>query len=347
MRADDEGNLQQRVMNKRLVKLWTKQEDIFLRQYYPTKGSRYSAERLGRTRASVLRRALGLGIDGRGNLPYRPFSPGEIIFLKTHYSSRGSEYVAEKLGRTPSAIRRKAQTLRVERKSTLLWHPEEIEYLRKWYTRKRPSHIARRFGRTTLAVCVRARMLGLCRHCVRSWTDAEERFLRENYRTMTYKQIAGRLGRTVGSVTGKLHVGLRLKKWSKHRWTATDKRRLARWYGRYPTRIVATKLGVTRDSTRRMAHYRRLTIPQPPPYTEREKAFLRKHYLSMTNGELARRLKRSVGSVELMGKKLGLTNSPRKRITGYAWLHRSQNRATFNKDDRRRSATRQITKEQT
>jgi hypothetical protein len=311
-------------MNKRQVKLWTRQEETFLRGYYPTKGSRYVAKALGRTRASVLRHALGLGIDGRGNLPYRPFSPREIIFLKTNYPSRGSEYVAEKLGRTPSAIRRKAQSMRVERKSALLWHPEEIKYLQRWYSKKRPSQIARRLDRTTLAVCVRARMLGLCRHHVRRWTDAEERFLRENYRTMTYKQIAGRLGRTVGSVTGKLHVGLRLKKRSNHHWTAADKQRLSRWYGRQPTRLIATKLGVTRESARRMAHYRGLTASLAPPYTEREKEFLRKNYVTIPNRELARRLNRSVGSIELMGKKLGLTGNPLKIATGYRSLARDK-----------------------
>ncbi|MGH9425792.1 MAG: hypothetical protein ACRD2L_05730 [Terriglobia bacterium] len=305
-------------MKKGSVKLWTRQEEAFLQQYYPLKGSSFVAEKLERTRASVLRHAFGLGIDGRRSLPYRPFSTREIISLKTYYPLHGSEYVAEKLGRTPSAIRRKAQALRVERKSTLLWHSEEIEYLRQWYNKKRPSHIARRLGRTTLAVCVRARMLGLCRHCVRTWTEAEEKFLRENYRTMRYRQIAERLGRTVGSVTGKLHVGLKLKKWSKHRWTAADKRRLAYWYGKHPTRLVAAKLGVTREAARRMAHYRGLTERLAPAYTEREKDFLREDFLTMSNRELAERLNRSVGSIELMGKKLGLTGNPLKVLSGYA-----------------------------
>lgn len=319
------------------MKRWTQNEEEFLRRNYSLKGSRYVASALGRTRASVLRHALSLGLDGTGNLPYRPFSPREVIFLKTHYPLKGSAYVAAKLGRSPKSIRLKARALRVERQSLLRWSPSEIEIVKRWYNKKRPSQIARRLGRTTSAVCVRARMLGLCRHRIRAWTDAEERFLRENFRTMRYKQIAERLGRTVGSVTGKLHVGLKLKKWSKHRWTAADKRKLAYWYRKLPTQLVAAKLDLkSREAVRRMAHFLKLTKPQPPPYSKRNKEFLRKHYLTMTNPELARRLNRSVGSIEAMAKKLGLTRNPLKTKIYHASLRRD-NAGKFRKQVNHRS----------
>ena len=94
-------------INKR--RSWTDEENLFLKKFYSTKGSKYVADELGRTRSSVSHQAARLGLSGTGYLPYRPSQ--EIIFIKKNYPLRGAEYVAEKLGRSPSSIYVKANNL--------------------------------------------------------------------------------------------------------------------------------------------------------------------------------------------------------------------------------------------
>ncbi|MDP2364383.1 MAG: hypothetical protein Q8M94_11530, partial [Ignavibacteria bacterium] len=149
-------------MRKNIKKryFWTDEENQFIKQYYSTKGCIYVASKLGKTRSSVYRRAAKLGLKVAVNVAPHAYSPQEIIFIKKYYPLNGSKYVAQKLGRSPSSIHRKAWLLRIERNSLLEWSTKEIEYLKKWYKKKRPSVIARRLKRSTGAVLTRARMLG-------------------------------------------------------------------------------------------------------------------------------------------------------------------------------------------
>jgi hypothetical protein len=295
------------------VRLWTDKESLFLRKYYPTKGSKYVADALGRTRSSIYTHARKLGLDGRGNLPYRPYSPQEIIFIKKYYPLEGSKYVAQKLGRTPSSIKDKARKLRVERKSLLQWSAEEIEYLKKWYKKKRPSEIARHLKRTTPAIVTRARMLGLFRHQVRTWNKDEELFLIKNFRKMTYKQIARHLNRTVGSIKGKVNVGLKMKKLKTRKWKPQEKRLLSRLYGKIPVAQLAARLDRTSDSVLQRARFQKRAAKGAPVYNEEEKEFIRENYLKMTNVQIGQKLNRPAIRIPKIAKLFGLTGNPEKK----------------------------------
>ncbi len=122
-------------------RFWNEEEINFLKKFYPTKGSKFVAEELKRTRAAVYLQARKLG--QKSKLLYNHhYTPQEIIFIKKYYPLKGSRYVALKLGRSQDSIRTKARSLRVERSSLLLWNEKEIAYLKKWYGKKHPSEIA-------------------------------------------------------------------------------------------------------------------------------------------------------------------------------------------------------------
>ncbi|MDP2364382.1 MAG: hypothetical protein Q8M94_11525 [Ignavibacteria bacterium] len=294
-------------------RLWTDKENLFLKKYYPIKGSKYVAKALKRTRNAVWRHASTLGVDGSANLPYHPYSPQEIIFIKKYYPLKGSKYVGKLLGRSPSSIKDKARKMRVERKSLLQWSKDEIEYLRRWYNKKRPSVIAHHLKRTTPAIVTRARMVGILRRQVRLWNIGEEVFLIRNFRKMTYKQIGKCLNRTESSVSHKAKAMLTMRKLKTRKWEPQEKRLLSRLYGKIPVAELAARLNRTPGSVLHRARLQKKTAKGAPVFSEKEKEFIRNNYLRMTNVQIGKKLNRPASSIPRVAKKFGLTGNPEKR----------------------------------
>jgi hypothetical protein len=302
-------------------RFWTEEEINFLKKFYPTKGSKFVANKLGRTPDSVKRKSTRIGLKVVVVLSHRAYSPQEIIFIKKNYPLKGCHYVSKMLGRNVTSIYKKARNLGLERNINLKWSDEEDEYLKKWYKKKRPSEIARRLKRSTSAVVVRARKLGLLKFFMRRWTNDEEHYLIKNFRKMTYKQIGKHLNRTQSSVEGKKH-SMKMIKVIERSWTPQEKRFLTRFYGKKPIAEIAKRLNRTHGSIVGRAKIQKLKKKGPPDYTEKEKNFIMKNYLNMTNRQIAgklskkiSRVKRTVSGISRMGMKLGLTGKlPKQRV---------------------------------
>jgi hypothetical protein len=294
-------------------KLWTDSENQFLKKYYPTKGSKYIADSLGRTRTAVTTHAGKIGISGTGYLPYHPYSPAEIIFIKKYYPLYGSKYVGQRLGRSQSSIKDKARRLRVERKKFIDWNEYEIKYLKKWYKKKRASQIARHLERTTPAVVTRARMLGLLIRVTRKWNNDEELFLIKNFYKMTYKQIGKHLSRTAGSVGSKANTMLTMRKIKTRKWETKEKRLLSRLYGKISVAELAARLNRTTHSVLHQASVQKKTAKGAPAYTSEEINFIRDNYLKMTNVEIAKKLNRSASRISKIASSFALTDNPEKK----------------------------------
>jgi hypothetical protein len=294
------------------LRLWTEKENLFLKKYYHTKGSKYIADALGRTRAAVRHHAVNLSVNVPGKLLRRPYTPQEIIYIKKNYPLKGSRYVAQKLRRTPNSISAKARSLRVERKSLLKWSKQEDEYLIKWYKKKRASKIAHRLGRTTKATIIRAVRLGLQKHETRRWTNEEELFLISNFRIMTYKQIGMHLNRSEQSVSRKIRNSFKMRKRKVRKWKPAEKRLLGRLYGKRSRAELAARFSRTPAAISSRAKVLKKTSKRPPLYTEKEKNFIRNNYLKMTNVQIAEKLKRKKESIQDIAFRLGLTGNPEK-----------------------------------
>jgi hypothetical protein len=294
-------------------KLWTDKENLFLKKYYPTKGSKYIAEELGRTRAAVITHAHKIGISGTGYLPYHQYSPAEIIFIKKYYPLYGSRYVGQKLGRSPSSIKDKARRLRVERRKFIDWNKYEIEYLKKWYKKKRPSKIARHLERSTPAIIARARKLGLLVRITRKWNIDEERFLIKNFRKMTYKEMGKQLGRTPRAVGAKANAMLTMRKINTRKWETKEKRLLGRLYGKISVTELAARLNRTTHSVLHQAKVQKKSAKGAPVYSAKEINFILDNYLKMTNVEISKKLKRPQTSIAKIAGVNGLSGNPDKR----------------------------------
>jgi Myb-like DNA-binding domain len=298
-------------MNKRVI--WTEEENAFLKKYYPAKGSKFVAEALGKTQAAVRGHAVNLSVKGAWNQPRRNYTADEIIFIKKNYPNKGSRYVGQKLGRTPSSIVTKARKLRIDRKSLLLWSKQDDEYIIKYYKKKPASIIANHLGRTTKAIIIRAIRLGIQKHETRKWTKEEELFLIANYRRMSYKQIGKHLNRSEQSVMRKLQNSFKLKKYNSRKWTAKEKRLLGRIYGKVPVIELAERLNRSIPAISARAKVQNKTSKRPPLFSDKEKQFIRKNYLKMTNGQIGKKLHRPAASIHRVASKLGLTGNPEKR----------------------------------
>lgn len=295
------------------IRYWTDEEILFLKKYYSIKGSKYIAHSLGRTQAAITTQAGKIGISGTGFLPYRLYSPSEIIFIKKYYPIYGSRYVGQKLGRSPSSIKDKARRLRVERRKFIDWNKYEIQYLKKWYKKKRPSVIARHLERTTAAIVTRARMLGLLIRVTRKWNKTEELFLIKNFRRMTYKQIGKKLNRTPGSVGSKANAMLTMRKLKTRKWETKEKRLLGRLYGKISVAELAARLNRTTHSVLYQARVQKKSAKGASAYSEEEINFIMDNYLKMTNVEISKKLKRPPSSIAKIASENGLSGDPQKR----------------------------------
>lgn len=292
-------------------KRWTDQEIQYLKNFYPTKGCIYVARQLGLQRATVYRKAAKLGLKVAINTVPNAYLPREIVFIKKYYPTMGSSYVAKQLGRTPEAIYRKANELRVERHNLTNWSAEEIDYLKKWYFKKRPSEIAKRLKRSVGSVLVKARRIGLFKKSYRKWTDDEEVYLKNNFRKSTYKQIGKHLNRSARSI--QHHVKkMKLVKVIEKNWLPWEKKLLSRFYGKIPNSEIAERLNRTKGSIAGRAEFQNLKDTKPHDYSDKEIKFIRDNYLKLNNKQIARKLKRTQAGIMAIALKLGLAGNQQK-----------------------------------
>lgn len=90
---------------------WTASEDEILKDNYPSKGPDYVAERLGRSKHSVVTRAARLNVSYIGKCSRIRFSKEEDEKIIQYYSLGGAEMVARFVNRDKSAIGRRARKL--------------------------------------------------------------------------------------------------------------------------------------------------------------------------------------------------------------------------------------------
>jgi DNA-binding CsgD family transcriptional regulator len=90
---------------------WTKQHEIYLKQYYGKKSNKEIANALERSCDSVQRKAQRLGLTTSKENDYRPWTKEEIDYMYKWYERRGTDFIAKKFNRTQYSVRRKAQNL--------------------------------------------------------------------------------------------------------------------------------------------------------------------------------------------------------------------------------------------
>ena len=86
----------------------------------------------------------------------------EVNFLREHYPTEGAEFVAAKIGRTVSAVWKKAGKLKI--RANVFWTNEELSFLRNFYPSRGAFYCSYQLGRTEKATWEKAEKMGLQRY---------------------------------------------------------------------------------------------------------------------------------------------------------------------------------------
>ena len=142
------------------------------------------------------------------------WSKDEIKLLKRLYKDTEAKIIAEQMGRTAGAVRRRAGKLGIQNKQHCPWSKKDLEILKKLHPTEKLRVIAEKLGRSAKAVAATAIRLGLRKQKASvPWSRQEEALLRKFYLHKSCEEIAEQIGRSVRATRMKIfHLGLRKKK---------------------------------------------------------------------------------------------------------------------------------------
>lgn len=289
---------------------WTKEEDAIIRKHYTKRGSRFTAELLGRSITSVQHRALKLGVPGHG---IRPWTKKEEHYLKKYYGKLTALELCRILKRSEQSVRGHIHQLGLGKYQPVTWSDDEVEYLRKHYGKVRVSVLAAELGRTPDAVELKAGKLGLRRKLVRL-TQRQIEWIVANLGKLSYDRMARELGvssTTVMKIAAE--HGYRPRP-NIRAWTPEEDAFLREHYGKMTRREIAeainrtvplvgwraAKLGLTQEFR---------NMEKARAWTRAEDNMLRKLYGSLTYEQIAQKLDRTRAAVVGRAVRLGLSGS--------------------------------------
>ena len=142
-------------------KRWSEQDITLLNDNYPIKGGAYCAELLGRTVASVNKKASLLNIEAK----YIEWKPEEESILVKYFSTNINICISLLPNRSFVAINHRANYLGLKKPIKVRsnnWSIEEEEVLLKYYATRGPKYCDEKLkNRTLSAIYAKARVLGL------------------------------------------------------------------------------------------------------------------------------------------------------------------------------------------
>lgn len=225
----------------RVRKNWTREEDRLLKTNYTKRGSRYTADLLGRTITSVQHRALRLGIPGNG---VRPWTEMEVRYLKTRYPNQSVAKICRTLQRSEQSVRGKINQLGIGSEPPMPWTEGEVAYLRAHYGKVRVTELAEELGRSADAVEIKAGRIGLSRK-ITQLSQKDTQWVLANLGTISFAKMAQKLG-----VNPKKLMRLAAQHGFRARpncraWSQEEDRFIQENYGAMTRRQIALKLDRT------------------------------------------------------------------------------------------------------
>jgi len=150
-------------------KLWTKEEDLFLKEQYGRMTFQRIGEHLNRSKESVNKRIIRLNLRSEDNCLRKKWTTEQDTFLIENIGIMNNHEIGNHLGKSPSSVATRIKILKLTRKETLRrWTEQEDEYLLKYYGSKSLERISRRLQRSIPALESRLSRLGV--YGVRAYT---------------------------------------------------------------------------------------------------------------------------------------------------------------------------------
>lgn len=141
-----------------MKKKWTREEIRYLTENWNAGMFKEIMESLGRTEDSIMRKARRLGLamhKKEDDLKKRRWTGEEDKFIINYYKKMPSEEIASYTGRTASAVRKRAQALKLSAEVSR-WSREEEQILFEKWGMVNIDTIARKLNRSRNAVLLKA-----------------------------------------------------------------------------------------------------------------------------------------------------------------------------------------------
>lgn len=159
-------------MKATLKKIWTEEEEQYIKQNYPKLNTRKVAEHLKRSPGAI--RAKAFRIELKKKEDSIEWTEEEEAYLKDNYFSLDLDILSKELGRTQNAIRNKASHFKLARNNPNAWTKAEEEYLKNNYYKKSYDAIAKDLNKKKKSILDKASRLNLKQ---KQWLEAEEEYL--------------------------------------------------------------------------------------------------------------------------------------------------------------------------
>jgi DNA-binding CsgD family transcriptional regulator len=146
-----------------MKKRWTQTEEQYLKDVWGTVSLAEIMKSLGRTEDSVMRKAHRLDLDtGKSDedMMKKRWSREEDNFITENYKSIDVEAISQQLGRTVSAVRKRASALGLAER-TNRWSNEEMEFLNDKWGILNLDTIAKKLNRSRNSVLLKAHKMSL------------------------------------------------------------------------------------------------------------------------------------------------------------------------------------------
>lgn len=297
-----------------------------MRDCYRKYGTQYAARLLGRSLGAITARASILGLTDRSLSAGKPrpwarkgWSPppwtatDDEQLRRLHADGYTPRQIADAMGRTKVDVRQRARAIGVYR-DLRPWSEEDDRMLRELYGTMPYAQVAERLGRSVASVTGHAAFLGIAHSRTwEPWEPKEDKLLRSLYGQMPNVEVARRMNRSEDAViirAGKLGLTRGITPpWS------TKEDALLKQLHRAGTSYddIARAIGRTRNAVSGRVMKLGLVATQPmraPRWTKQEENVLRKLYGMVRNREIAARLGRTLASVGLKARELGLAGPP-------------------------------------
>ncbi len=236
----------------------------------------------------------------------RAWTKDEDRLLKRMYPKHGARHTAELLGRSVTSVLHRARRLEIPGSRGRAWTEMELRYLKSKYPKQSIDQICRTLQRSRESVRGKINQLHLGPEGWVRWTPDEVEYLRKHYGRVKIAELAEELGRTAYAVELKAaRLGLRRKL---VKLTEDQVSFVITNLGKISYAKMAAKFGVDVKTLRRIgAKHGFFARPSIRAWTVDEDVYLRDHYATMTQRELAEELDRTVDSVSWRLDKLGVS----------------------------------------
>jgi hypothetical protein len=276
---------------------WSEKEEELLKKYYPTRGGKYVAKRLGKTYNAVAIRARKLNLKAE-----EKWKQWQLNYVKKNCMIKPAASIARSIHKDIRAVRGKMHEFGFV---TIInkWTDEQIEMVRVFYPDGAITHkqMEEATGHSWESIRKKAGELKLQRN--NNYSREDDLFLKKNFREMTNQELGKILGRSAFGVRERLHA-LNSKRFTVKHWTETDDQFMSENYFNMKQIDIAKILNTTVFAVKARAKVLKLKKGQCVKWTDEESLYLMENYLILPLSEMAAHLGKNKKSIQNMALKL-------------------------------------------